>query len=217
MLDTVFTAAATVSVACAVKLPAVAVMVAVPAAIAFVRPELLTVVTAVFDELQLTPVGVAVEPSLYFALAVNCCVAPAVAEADVGEIESAVMVTDAARTVRPVDPLTPFSEAETVADPAATPVASPLAFTVVIAALDELHAADEVTFAVLPSLYVPVAVNCAVPLTCMFALAGVTVIDVRLLGVFVWLVVEELPIWPPPQPATHVASREQARDIRAHR
>jgi len=153
MLDTVFIAAATVSVACAVKLPAVAVMVEVPAAIAFAMPELFTVATAVFDELQITPeVGVAVEPSLYFALAVNCCVAPAVAETDAGEIESAVIVTDAARTVRPVDPLTPFSDAETVADPAVTPVASPLAFIVAIAALDELHAADEVTFAVVPSL-----------------------------------------------------------------
>ena len=45
--------------------------------------------------------------------------------------------------------------------PAATPVANPVCCpTVAIAVLDEVQLADVVRFFVLPSLYVPVAVNC---------------------------------------------------------
>jgi len=42
---------------------------------------------------------------------------------------------------------------------------------------DELHAAVLVRFCVLPSLYVPVAVNCCVLPTAIEAFAGVTAID----------------------------------------
>lgn len=219
MLDTVFAAAVTSSVARAVKLPSVAVMVTAPAAIAVARPEPFTVATAVFDELQLMPeVGVAVVPLLYVAVAVNCCVVPTVTETVAGERESAVMVTDAAFTVRSVDPLTPLSEAATVAEPAATPVAMPLVLTVAIAVFDELHATDAVTFAVEPSLYAPVAVNCSVPLTAMPGFAGVIAIAVRLLGVFVCVEVDEPLMRPPPQPVPATMRREEARErIRTHK
>jgi hypothetical protein len=54
-------------------------------------------------------------------------------------------------------------------------------------------------------------VNCSVPLTDMLGFAGVTVIDVRLLGVFVWELDDEPSMWAPPQPATAATSREEAR------
>lgn len=54
-----------------------AVMVAVPVAIAVARPEALTLAAAVSELVQVTDdVTLAVELSLYVAIAVNCCVAP---------------------------------------------------------------------------------------------------------------------------------------------
>lgn len=49
-------------------------------------------------------------------------------------------------------PLIPFSAAVIITEPAATPLASPLALTVATALLEDVQAADEVTSAVLPSL-----------------------------------------------------------------
>lgn len=59
--------------------------------------------------------------------------------------------------------------------PAVTPVASPLCVTV--APVEALQVTLEVMFCVLPSAYVPVAVNCCVPLGATAAVAGVTAMD----------------------------------------
>ena len=69
-------------------------------------------------------------------------------------------------------PLTAPSVAEIVVVPALTAVASPAAFTVATAVLDDAHVTWLVRFCVLPSEYVPVAVNCCVPPTVTVGFAG---------------------------------------------
>jgi hypothetical protein len=59
--------------------------------------------------------------------------------------------------------------------PAVTPVASP--FCVIVALVEALQVTLEVMFCVLPSAYVPVAVNCCVPLGATVAVAGMTAMD----------------------------------------
>jgi len=92
-------------------------------------------------------------------------------------MEVSVLV-DPPVTLRVVVPLTPIIAALTAVDPAATPVAMPLAFTVAIELLAAAQVAAELMFAVEPSLYVAVAVNCSVAPTAMLGVAGVTAIDV---------------------------------------
>jgi len=82
-----------------------------------------------------------------------------------------------AETVSAALPLTPLIVALIVADPAATAVASPPVLTVATDVLDDAHVADEVTSAVDPSLYVPVAVNCCVAPTPMLAVVGAALIE----------------------------------------
>ena len=55
-------------------------------------------------------------------------------------------------TVSAALPVTPLSVALIVAEPAATPVASPEALMVATAVLEEVHATLEVRLAVVPSL-----------------------------------------------------------------
>jgi hypothetical protein len=97
--------------------------------------------------------------------------------AGVMAMEVSVLV-DPPVTLRVVVPLTPIIAALTAVDPAATPVAMPLAFTVAIELLAAAQVAAELMFAVEPSLYVAVAVNCSVAPTAMLGVAGVTAIDV---------------------------------------
>src|SRR5277367_4466085 len=61
--------------------------------------------------------------------------------------------------------------------PAATPVATPLALIVPAAVFDDVQLTPVVNAAVLPLLYVPVAVYCCVSPAAMLAVAGVTAID----------------------------------------
>ena len=65
---------------------------------------------------------------------------------------TAIFVTVFAVTVSAADPLTPLTVAVIVVEPAATPVASPPAPMVAVAALEEVHVAVVVTFPVDPSL-----------------------------------------------------------------
>jgi hypothetical protein len=76
------------------------------------------------------------------------------------------------------------------AAPMATLVAKPEALTVVMLESDELHVTELVRFDVLPSEYVPVAVNCCVVPITIEGLAGVIAKDARLRGE---VVVPELP------------------------
>lgn len=62
-------------------------------------------------------------------------------------------------------------------DPVPTPVASPLVLIVTAAELDEDHVAELVRFCVVPSLNVPVAVNCSLVPLAIEAFAVVIVID----------------------------------------
>jgi len=142
-------------------LPEVAVMVVLPAATAVASPLLLTVATAVLDELQVTCVVISlVEPSAYVPEAVNCLVFPAgtLGLAGVTDMKDKV----AGLTVRVVFPEILFEVAVTVVFPAARAVARPLPLTVATAVLDDLQVARLVMTWVVPSEYVPEAVNCLV-------------------------------------------------------
>jgi hypothetical protein len=78
-----------------------------------------------------------------------------------------------------------------VVDPVPTALASPAVLTVATAAAEELHVAVLVRFCVLPSVYVPVAVNCCVlPLT-TDGFTGVTAIDTSVAAVTVSVVLPE--------------------------
>lgn len=82
----------------------------------------------------------------------NCCVAPAAMLAVAGETAIEVRVAVAPLTVRLAAPLTPLSDAVTVAVPEATPVASPAELTVAVAELELVQVTLEVTSAVELSL-----------------------------------------------------------------
>jgi hypothetical protein len=97
-------------------------------------------------------VTTAVEPSLYVAVAVNCCVAPGEMLAVLGAIEIETSVFTAAPTVSVAVPLTPLSDAVIVVEPAATPLANPAEFTVPTVAVELVQLAVVVTFAVELSL-----------------------------------------------------------------
>ena len=92
------------------------------------------------------------------------------------------MTVSSPYTVNTVLPATLETVAETVEMPPETPVAKPEALTVATAVADELHAAELVRFCVLPSEYVPVAVNCCVPPSKTAGVAGVTAMETRLAG-----------------------------------
>jgi hypothetical protein len=100
-------------------------------------------------------------------------------------------------TVRTAVPFTLLSEAVMLLDPAATPVARPAALMVAVAVLELVQVADDVMFAVEPSLYVPVAVNCCVALAVMLAVAGVTAMVTSVFGTTTALTVSEaVPLTP---------------------
>jgi hypothetical protein len=79
-------------------------------------------------------------------------------------------------------PVTPLTVAVTVVDPAATPFARPAALIVATLGVPLAQVAVVDTFAVVPSLYVAVAVNCRVAPTCTLAVGGFTAIEVSVTG-----------------------------------
>jgi hypothetical protein len=81
-------------------------------------------------------------------------------------------------TVRVVEPMTPFTLAVIAVVPAATPVARPPVEIVAVAVVDEVQVAIADTSCVVPSLNVPVAVNCWVAFIAIDMLAGMTAMDV---------------------------------------
>jgi hypothetical protein len=80
-------------------------------------------------------------------------------------------------TVKVVEPFIAPKAASIVVCPAATPLASPVALIVATPGAEEPHVTVLVRFWVLPSLYVPLAVNCCVVAGAMVGFAGVTAID----------------------------------------
>jgi len=115
-------------------------------------------------------------------------------------------------TLRSVEPVVEPEVAVMVVEPAAIPVASPLlpAVLLIVATpvADELQVTDVVRFCVLPSLNVPVAVNCCVPETTIVGFAGVTASDESVgTGVTVTLAVAV-----PPSVAVSVTPWDAATD-----
>jgi hypothetical protein len=90
---------------------------------------------------------------------------------------TAIETTWACVTFIAVDPVIEPEIAKMLALPAATPVASPDVAIVATAGVSEFQVTEAVRFCVLPSEYVPVAVNCCVVPLAMDGLAGVTAID----------------------------------------
>jgi hypothetical protein len=82
---------------------------------------------------------------------------------------TAIETRVAAVTVSVVDPVTLPEVAVMVVVPTPVDVANPAFEIVATPAAEELHVAVPVRFCVLPSLYVPVAVNCCV---CPLAIDG---------------------------------------------
>jgi hypothetical protein len=199
-------AAVTVSIAVPLTPLREAVIVLEPAATAVASPDVLIVAAALLEDVQVAvDVTFAVELSLYVAVAVNCCVAPAAMLPVAGETEIDVIVFVAAVTVSIAAPLTPLSEAVTMLEPAATAVASPVVLIVATPTVADVQVAVEVTFAVEPSLYVAVAVNCCVAPAAMLPVAGETEMDV---SVFPGDGSEE---FPPPQPVLTISRQKERK------
>ena len=91
-----------------------------------------------------------------------------------------VVVPATADTAKDVDPLTAPEVAVIVVVPGAPPAASPSPVTVATFAAEEFQVAEVVRFLVLPSLSVPIAVNCTFAATTMDEFAGATAIDLRI-------------------------------------
>src|SRR6266702_2816067 len=152
----------------------VAVIVAAPVVTPVTSPLALTVATAVLLLAQLTDRPDNGLPLASFGVAANCTVWPTCTAVVAG-----FTVTDATGTVLTVmvaPPLCPSDVAVIVADPAATPLTTPLALTVATAVLplDQVIARPE---SELPFASFGVAVSCIVWPTCTDAVAGVTVTD----------------------------------------
>lgn len=177
-------AGVTVSDALPVIAPAVAVMLLFPVVRLVAWPCALIVATVAAEDCQRTEfVKSWLEPSVKLPIAWNCCCRPSAIEADGGVT---VMDTRAAGfTVRMADPEMAPTDALIPALPTASVCASPPAATVAIDAASELQDADAVRLSVLPSVYVPTAVNCCVVPSATDAVAGDTARLTRAAGVIV--------------------------------
>ena len=180
-------AAVTVSVVEPVTLPLVALIVEVPAFNALARPEALIVAVVVLEDAHVTVVvRFCVVPSLYVPVAVNCCVPPAATDGFTGV--TAIELSVAAVTVSVVEPVTLPLVALIVEVPAFNALARPEALIVAVVVLEDAHVTVLVRFCVVPSLYVPVAVNCCVPPAATDGFTGVTAIELSVAAVTVSVV-----------------------------
>jgi hypothetical protein len=143
------------------------------------------VATASVEELQIADCVMSrVDPPLYVAVAANCSPYPRLIEIDAGAM--AIEIKLACPTVIVVDAEMEFEVAETVAVPCPELVASPLLPTALLmiatAASEELHVTVDVRSCVLPSVYVPVAVNCCVVPRAIVGICGLIAIDTSTAG-----------------------------------
>jgi hypothetical protein len=198
-LITIDTSAAgfTTSVAVPLTVPELIPIVVVPVPVVVTCPMVpavsLIVATVAAVELQ-CPLCVrsCVVPSVKLPVAVNGWVVPSGIVAIGGLI--AIDTSAAAVTVSTVDPLTVPQVALTVAVPVPTLCPSPALLMVAVVAVSEVHVAVLVRSCVLPSLYVPVAVNGWVVPNAIDGVAGVTANDTSAAAVTVNVVV---PLTPP--------------------
>src|SRR5207248_5361976 len=168
----------------------VAVMVAVPAATPVTSPLPFTRATAVLLLDQVTTRPLSGFPLASFGVAVSCTVEPCCTVA--GDGLTVTEATGTAVTVRVDVPLLPSDVAVIVAVPAATPVTSPLPFTLATAVL----LLDHVTTRPLsgfPLASFGVAVSCTVAPCCTLAGDGLTVTAATGSAVTVMLEVPLLP------------------------
>ena len=105
----------------------------------------------------------------------NCLVADTATLGAAGVTEIELNVAEV--TVNWVLPDVAPEVAVIVVVPAAAPVATPAVLTVATPVSDELQVTDAVISPVVPSEYVPMAVNCWVASAAMVWFAGVTAID----------------------------------------
>jgi hypothetical protein len=149
-----------------VPVPSVVASPAVPA-------ESLMVATVATVELQCPDCVTSwVVPSVNVPVAVNCCVMP---NGIVGASGLIVIDTSAAAvTVRTVELLMPPELAVMVAVPIPTLLASPAALIVAVVSVSEDQVTVLLRFCVLPSVNVPVAVNCCVVPNASAGVAGET-------------------------------------------
>jgi len=141
------------------RLPEMAVIVVIPGEMTVARPLLLTVATDGFDELQVTCVVISwAVPSEYVPVAVSCGVNPTltVGLAGVTVMEERIA---AAATVRVAFPEIVPEVAVMVAVPAEMAIARLLLLTTATDGFAELQVTSVVTSKLVPSEYVPVAVN----------------------------------------------------------
>src|SRR2546426_10057367 len=168
----------------------VAVIVAAPAATPVTSPLPFTVATAVLLLPQVTTRPKSGVPLASLGVAVSCSVWPA------GTLpEAGATVTDATGTLLTVSTAVPFLPslvAVMVAEPTATPVTSPLAFTAATVVLLLDHVTTRPASAN-PFASFGIAVNCAACPTITLAVAGVTVTDAT--GSWV-TVMAAVPLWP---------------------
>src|SRR5437773_20373 len=136
----------------------VAVIVAVPAALAVARPPLLTLATPVLPLAHDTTRPDRVLPFASLSVAVNCTVCPTCTPADAGV--TATEATETGVTLTDDVPLCPSLVAVMVADPVATAVTTPLPLTraIVVSLLDQVRARPDNG---VPVASLGVAVSCA--------------------------------------------------------
>jgi hypothetical protein len=181
----------TTSVAVALTVPELMPIVVVPVPSVLASPAVLDVllIVATVATLELhCPLCVrfCVLPSVNVPVAVNCCVVPSAIVAVGGLI--AIDTSAAAVTVSTVDPLTVPEVALTVAVPVPTLCPSPALLIVAVVGVSEDHVAVLVRFCVLPSVNVPVAVNCSVVPSAIDGVAGVTAMETSVAAVTVSVV-----------------------------
>jgi hypothetical protein len=157
---------------------------------------LLMIATITFEVPQVTLVVMSfVLKSVKYPVAVNCCVVPRTIVDEAGVI--IMEVRAAGVTVR-------FALAETEPEPAVivtvptpaevtSPIVGGFMLTVATVASEEAHATEPVKSCELPSLNVPVAVNCCVVPRGIEGVDGATVNEVSTAGVTWTVVVPKIP------------------------
>jgi hypothetical protein len=116
----------------------------------------------------------------------NCCVVPRAVETVEGPI--AIDTNVGTVTVKMADPLTEPEVAPILVVPCPRLVARPALLIVAVPIADDVHVTEGVKFCVLPSVYVPVAVNCCVFPWAIDEAAGLSAIETSVGAVTVSIV-----------------------------
>lgn len=154
--------------AAVVHVPVPLVMVTIACALAAVP------VTRPTEQIPLVPLILGNTPALVVAVTVNVLLYEALYGAPLN-----VMVGGIGLTVKVAEPMFVPDAAEIVTVPGLTPDASPVALTVATAGFEEVQVTNVPALPLLPSVYVPLAVNCALDPAKTLADEGVTESEAR--------------------------------------